>query len=281
MNVASGIAHDACGSRVPRLAGSHSAMDLATGIANKVVNKAPAEVEELILDECKATKVTGLDNFTNLKMLFLNNCGLTTLDGFPALPRLKCLELSENKLSDGLEELQNCGLFELKRLSLANNKFATLDELVPLQSLPALRDLDLYNCAVTNVPNYRAELFDMLPELKWLDGYDRNEREKDDEEDEDDDDEDDEGDDDLLSSEVDGEEDDDLGEEDDDDLGEDEEEGLGEDDGFGEEGEEGDGEEDFGEEGEEGGEDDGEDAGEDGDEDEEDEAAASNKRQRR
>ena len=188
-------------------------MDLAAGIAQKVGSREPAEVEELILDSCRATKVSGLDQFTNLKVLLLNGCGLTTLDDFPTLSKLKCLELSDNKLSDGLEELQNCGLFELRRLSLANNKFATLDALIPLQSLPALRDLDLFNCAVGEVENYRDELFDMLPELKYLDGYDRDGNEKDDDDDDDDDDgDDDDGDDDLLSSEV-GEEDD-LGEED-------------------------------------------------------------------
>merc|ERR1719498_73347 len=114
-------------------------MDLKTGIEGQVAGRSAEEVEELILDTCKATKIEGLDKFTNLKMLTLNGCGLTTLDGFPALPKLRGLELSDNQLADGLEFLQDSGLFELRRLSLAGNRFATLDSLAPLDCLPALR----------------------------------------------------------------------------------------------------------------------------------------------
>lgn len=39
-------------------------------------------------------------------------------------------------------------------------------------SLPSLKDLDLFNCAVTEVENYRQGVFDMLPNLKYLDGFD-------------------------------------------------------------------------------------------------------------
>ena len=261
-------------------------MDLATGIQNKVGSKDPQEVEELILDSYKATKVVGLDTFTNLKVLLLNGCGLTTLEDFPQLPKLKCLELSDNKLSDGLEFLQNSALFELRRLSLANNKFATIDDLIPLQSLPALRDLDLFSCPVTSEADYRKAVFEMLPELKYLDGSDRNEKEKDDDDDDDDDDdEEDEGDDDLLSSEgVEGEEDFDDGEDGEDD-GEDGDGDLGEDGAEGDEG--GDAGEDDGEDGEEDFDDgeegvpEGDEEDEEEDEDEEAPAAQTSKRQRR
>ena len=37
---------------------------------------------------------------------------------------------------------------------------------------PQLRDLDLFNCAVTDVENYRDGIFEMLPSLKYLDGFD-------------------------------------------------------------------------------------------------------------
>lgn len=260
-------------------------MDLDKGIEQQVGNRSAETIEELILDTCRATKVVGLDKFTNLKMLTLNGCGLTTLEGFPALPKLRCLELSDNQLSDGLENLQDAGMFELKRLSLAGNRFATLDSLVPLEGLPALRDLDLFNCAVTELPNYRSGIFEMLPNLKYLDSFDENEREKD-EDDEDEEDEDDEADDDLLSSEVGDEEG--LGEDDDSGLGE-EDDDLGEEDDFGEEGSDDFGEEgddDLGEEGEEGVEgeegDFGEEDDDDGAEEEEDEKPApAAKRQRR
>ena len=107
-------------------------MSLEAAIAAQTASSRPEDVTELVLDTCKATKVTGLDKFSNLRLLTLNGCGLTTLEGFPTLPRLQRLELSDNNLSDGLEALQEAGLVQLKFLSLAGNKFGTLDALEPL-----------------------------------------------------------------------------------------------------------------------------------------------------
>ena len=90
-------------------------------------------VEELMLDACKASRVTGLEKFVNLKVLSLNGCGLTSLDGFPTLSKLKSLELSDNQLCDGvLEALQDAGLLHLTKLSLAGNRFSSLESLEPL-----------------------------------------------------------------------------------------------------------------------------------------------------
>lgn len=168
---------------------------METAIANQIRGQQPDEVLELVLDTCKASKVTGLEKFTNLRTLTLNGCGLTTLEGFPQLPQLVRLELSDNNLSDGLEALQDACLVNLKSLSLAGNKFSTLESLEPLVrptqishphivspwqtlqtfsqgSLPNLRDLDLFNCAVTQTDDYRKGLFELLPNLKYLDGFD-------------------------------------------------------------------------------------------------------------
>ena len=73
-----------------------------------------------------------------------------------------------------------------------------------------LRNLDLFNCEVTNIENYREKVFELLEGLMYLDGYDRNNKEQEDEEDEDGED----------GEDVDGEDDDD-----DDDLDEDEDDG--------------------------------------------------------
>ena len=50
-----------------------------------------------------------------------------------------------------------------------------------------LKNLDLFNCEVTNIENYREKVFDLLETLQFLDGYDRNNVEADGEDDEDDD----------------------------------------------------------------------------------------------
>jgi hypothetical protein len=167
--------------------------------------RAPSEVTELNLDNCRSTQVVGLtDEFANLEILSLINVGLTTLKGFPNLPALKRLELSDNRLAGGLEHLSGCP--NITHLNLSGNKIKEVDTLEPLASLQKLKTLDLFNCEVTQADDYRSKLFKTLSQLKYLDGFDRDDKEAD-ESDEDglgDDDEDD----------VDGEGDDDDGAED-------------------------------------------------------------------
>lgn len=57
------------------------------------------QITELNLDNCRSTNIVGLtDDFTALEALSLINVGLTTLKGFPKLPNLTRLELSDNRL---------------------------------------------------------------------------------------------------------------------------------------------------------------------------------------
>ena len=56
------------------------------------------------------------------------------------------------------------------------------------KKLPNLSTLDLFNCEVTNLDNYREKVFETLDGLQFLDGYDRNDQEQEDDEDDDDDD---------------------------------------------------------------------------------------------
>lgn len=218
-------------------------MLLETAIAAQTESKAANEVVELVLDTCRASRVSGLDKFANLKKLHLNGCGLTTLEGFPSLPKLEKLSLGDNNLSDGLEVLQDSGLVWLRHLGLANNKFSTIEQLKPLYNLPSLRDLDLFECPVTELPDYRDKVFVILPDLTYLDGFDADGVKKLDSDDDDDEEDVDEEDDDLLDSELEQSE---GGDDDDEEGGEDLDSGLeeGEEDDFGEddvkEGEEGD-----------------------------------------
>lgn len=63
------------------------------------------------------------------------------------------------------------------------------------KKLPQLKSLDLFNCEVTNLGDYRESIFKLLPQLTYLDGYDIGDREASDSDGEGDgvDDEDDEG----------------------------------------------------------------------------------------
>lgn len=50
-----------------------------------------------------------------------------------------------------------------------------------------LSTLDLFNCEVTNLDDYREKTFETLDGLQFLDGYDRNDQEQEDDDEEDDD----------------------------------------------------------------------------------------------
>ncbi|BFZ26152.1 hypothetical protein BsWGS_29192 [Bradybaena similaris] len=166
---------------------------------------------DLNLDNCRASKIEGLTSeFTNLQTLSLINLGLQTLEGFPKLGNLRKLELSDNRISGGLNHLLGCP--NLTNLSLSGNKIKDFDVLDSLKDLHFLRSLDLFNCEVTNHEQYREKVFAKLSQITYLDGFDREEKEQEDVDGfisagEDDDDEDDE-------NEVDDEDDDDDDDED-------------------------------------------------------------------
>jgi hypothetical protein len=142
------------------------------------------EIHELNLDNCRTTQIAGLtEEFTNLTSLSLINVGLTTLKGFPNLPSLRKLELSDNRISGGLNFLHGCP--KLLYLNLSGNKIKDIETLEPLKQLPELRNLDLFNCEVTNAEGYREKVFELLDGLLYLDGYDRNDQEAEDDEDDD------------------------------------------------------------------------------------------------
>lgn len=133
------------------------------------------EIKELNLDNCKSTNIEGLtDKFTNLQTLSLINAGLVTLKNFPKLKNLKRLELSDNRLSNGLQHLSS--LESLEVLNLSGNRIKDLEEIRPLAELPKLEVLDLFNNDITQIQDYRENMFKILGKtLKYLDGFDANE----------------------------------------------------------------------------------------------------------
>ncbi|GFU17700.1 acidic leucine-rich nuclear phosphoprotein 32 family member A [Nephila pilipes] len=143
----------------------------------------PMDIKELVLDNCRSTQIVGLtDEFSNLVNLSLINVGLTNLKGFPKLPSLEKLELSDNRISGGLNFLS--GSPKLSALNLSGNKIKSLEALEPLKEFKNLKQLDLFNCEVTVVENYKEKVFAMLPGLVYLDGFDQNDREIEDSEEE-------------------------------------------------------------------------------------------------
>lgn len=139
-------------------------------------NKRDDQVTELILDNCRASQICGLtEEFVNLETLSLINVGLVTLKGFPKLSKLKKLELSDNRLTGGLNLLH--GSPKLQHLNISGNRIKDLEALEPLKEFKELVTLDLYNCDVTKVDDYRKKVFELIPNLNSLDGYDKYEKE--------------------------------------------------------------------------------------------------------
>jgi acidic leucine-rich nuclear phosphoprotein 32 family protein A/C/D len=141
----------------------------------------PNQIKDLNLDNCRSTNIVGLtDDFVNLETLSLINVGLTSLKGFPKLPNLKKLELSDNRISGGLNLLN--GSPKLTHLNLSGNKIKDLETLEPLKEFKNLKNLDLFNCDVTSIESYREKVFNLIPCLKFLDGFDSEDKEAEDSE---------------------------------------------------------------------------------------------------
>lgn len=222
-------------------------MDMKKRIHLELRNRTPSDVKEFVLDNCRSNegKIEGLtDEFEELEFLSTINVGLTSVANLPKLNKLKKLELSDNRISGGLEVLsEKCP--NLTHLNLSGNKIKDLSTIEPLKKLESLKNLDLFNCEVTNLNDYRDNVFKLLPQLTFLDGYDKDDKEApdsdaeayveglDDDDDEDDDEVDEE---DYDEDAAPGDDDEEDGEEDDED--EDGEEGEDDDDVSGEEEEE-------------------------------------------
>ncbi|XP_070770648.1 acidic leucine-rich nuclear phosphoprotein 32 family member A isoform X8 [Enoplosus armatus] len=197
-------------------------MDMKKRIHLELRNRTPSDVKELVLDNCRSNegKIEGLtDQFEELEFLSTINVGLTTVAHLPKLNKLKKLELSDNRISGGLEVLADkCP--NLTHLNLSGNKIKDLSTIEPLKELGTLKSLDLFNCEVTNLNEYRDNVFKLLPQLTYLDGYDKDDKEApdsdaevyaeglDDDEDDEDDEEEEEGEEDEEENEE--EEEDDL-----------------------------------------------------------------------
>merc|ERR1712168_818207 len=151
---------------------SSSNMDMLKRVELESRGKKPGEVVELNLDNCRSTgEIEGIDDkYSSLKLLSMINVGVTSLKGFPKLPALQKLELSDNRISGTLSCLKH--LTTLTHLNLSGNKIKTLDALEPLADLTKLRNLDLFNNDVTKVDEYRPLVFKMIPSLQYLDGFD-------------------------------------------------------------------------------------------------------------
>ncbi|KAM8921614.1 acidic leucine-rich nuclear phosphoprotein 32 family member E isoform 11-T11 [Pelodytes ibericus] len=205
-------------------------MEMKKRIILELRNRSPAEVTELVLDNCRSSvgEIEGLsDSYKELEFLSMANVELSSLAKLPKLAKLRKLELSDNSISGGLDVLaERCP--NLTYLNLSGNKIKDLSTVEALANLKNLKSLDLFSCEITNSDDYRENIFQRLPQITYLDGFDQEDNEAPDSEEEDDEEE--EEDEDDAESDL-GEEEEEEDEEDDDDYVEDggegeEEEGM-------------------------------------------------------
>ncbi|EHB08591.1 Acidic leucine-rich nuclear phosphoprotein 32 family member E [Heterocephalus glaber] len=165
-------------------------MEMKKRINLELRNRAPEEVTELVLDNCLCVngEIEGLnDTFKELEFQSMANVALSSLAQLPSLNKLRKLELSDNAISGGLEVLaQKCP--NLTYLNLSGNKIKDLSTVEALQNLKNLKSLDLFNCEITNLEDYRESIFELLQQITYLDGYDQEDNEAPDSEEDDDED---------------------------------------------------------------------------------------------
>ncbi|XP_040854324.1 acidic leucine-rich nuclear phosphoprotein 32 family member E isoform X3 [Ochotona curzoniae] len=165
-------------------------MEMKKRINLELRNRAPEEVTELVLDNCLCVngEIEGLnDTFKELEFLSMANVELSSLAQLPSLNKLRKLELSDNIISGGLEVLaEKCP--NLTYLNLSGNKIKDLSTVEALQNLKNLKSLDLFNCEITNLEDYRGSIFELLQQITYLDGFDQEDNEAPDSEEDDDED---------------------------------------------------------------------------------------------
>ncbi|KAF0909622.1 hypothetical protein E2562_039345 [Oryza meyeriana var. granulata] len=127
-----------------------------------------------------------LERYQSLEHLSIAGVGVASLAGFPRLRNLTRLTLSDNRIAGGLDHLVAAGLGSLRDLDLSNNRIQDVGDLAPLANL-RLVSLDLYECPVTRVKDYRSKVFGMIRTLKYLDKMDADENERPESDDDDDD----------------------------------------------------------------------------------------------
>jgi len=185
---------------------------------NQQIEEQEDDVQEISLDQIHFTKFTSeiselLEKHKDtILFLSLNDCALNSLEGFPNLPKLVRLELTDNKIS-GKELAQFSQFTSLQSLSLGGNPVQDVSDLEALKGLSTLVQLDLFGCPISEKADYRDKIFAIFEGLEILDNQDKEGNDVDYDEDEEGEGE--EGEDDEDASE--GEEEDEEDDEDDED----------------------------------------------------------------
>jgi len=105
------------------------------------------------------------NSFRNLEILWISKCGMKDLAGLSSFPKLKELYAPYNSIKD----LSNIILHDnLQVLDLEGNELENLDTLENLLSVDNLNNLNLSSNPLCKIENYENRVFEMLPQLEYL-----------------------------------------------------------------------------------------------------------------
>lgn len=90
------------------------------------------------------------------------------LDNLPTTERLRTLILHDN-LIDSIDDKFHLSCPNLEKLILTGNRISKFLALEPLKKLKKLSMLTLMDNPISNEPNYRLNVINILPQLRYLD----------------------------------------------------------------------------------------------------------------
>lgn len=122
--------------------------------------------------DLRGHKLSAIENLgateNQFDSLDLSDNVIVRLEGFPKLPRLKTLLLSNNRVMRISRNLEDA-IPNLDWLVLSGNRLSNLADLDPLSTLPKLQHLSLLDNPVTKQPIYRLYVIHRCKKLKQLD----------------------------------------------------------------------------------------------------------------
>ena len=116
--------------------------------------------KEVVLSKCH------VESLSDVKKLTLWGSDLENIDIISELTNLEIASLSINKISS-LKPFENCA--NLKELYLRKNNISNIEEIAYLKKCTSLRILWLEENPICELPNYREQVLQMLPQVMKLD----------------------------------------------------------------------------------------------------------------
>ena len=131
-------------------------------------NKLPSLTTLQMRSNC-LTSTAGLENFKNLKHLFLANNSIQSLEGITTLENLEILHLRGNQLTVFEDNFQAGKNTKLKYINFRSNSISEFSEINKLDILEALECINLMENPIVEENEYRVDVLVNVRKLNKLD----------------------------------------------------------------------------------------------------------------